>query len=84
MNSTNKQVRGEIMVDNLYVMERLAKERYEDQLRLADQRRLQRSAAEAPRPKRTGDLTALLATATATASPRAGAGSTSNPTPRRA
>jgi hypothetical protein len=72
------------MVDNPYVMERLARERYEDQLRLADQRRLQRSAVEAPRPVQSGDLTAWLGTATATASPRGGAGPTSNPSPRRA
>jgi hypothetical protein len=61
------------MVDNPYVMERLARDRYEEQLRMADQRRLQRSATEAPRPVQSGDLTAWLVT-----------GSRSNPTPRRA
>jgi len=61
------------MVDNLYVLERLAKERYEDQLRMAEQRRLQRSAAEAPRPVQSGDLTAWFV-----------GGSSSTPTPRRA
>jgi hypothetical protein len=72
------------MVDNLYVMERLARERYEDQLRMADQRRLQRSAAEAPRPVQSGGLTAWLVTATATPSPRGGAGATPHKAPRRA
>jgi len=59
------------MVENLYVAERLGREKVQDYLTQAEQHRLQTLASEAPRPAPRGET-------------RFAGGSASTPAPRRA